>query len=361
MAKDFYSILGVARDASADDIKKAYRTLSKEWHPDKHKGNKDAEQKFKEINEAYEALGNPEKRRMYDQFGSTGGPGMGGFGGQGFDFSGFQQGFGNNADFGDLFGAFFGGGGGGGARRRSTRGEDMEIAIDISLREAFSGTQRTVQMRKPLTCDTCKGQGMAEGSRMKQCPTCNGAGQVTKTVRSIFGMIQQRVPCDTCEGAGELPEKACKACGGEGRINGTESIELKIPAGISSNQALRLSGKGGAGFRGDAPGDLHVGITVLPDPLFSRDGDDVRTVLGVSIPDAALGATVEVETLHGPVTLRIPEGTQPGDVLRVKGKGMPVLNTHRFGDQYIEAKIVVPKKLSKQERKLLEEWRGQMS
>jgi molecular chaperone DnaJ len=331
--------------------------MSKEWHPDKHKGDKNAEKKFAEINEAYEVLSNPEKRKKYDQFGSADGPGAGGFsGGGGFDFSGFQQGFGDAGDLGDLFGSFFGGGGGGG-RKRSTRGEDVSIALDISLREAFAGAERTLTLRIHVACGTCRASGVAEGSRMKQCATCSGSGQVTRTVRSVFGLIQQRVPCETCAGAGEMPEKPCKKCGGEGRLRGEQTVTVRIPPGIHSGQALRLRGKGAAGFRGDEAGDLEIAITVLPDTHLTRDGDDIRSSLDVSVPDAALGATLDVDTLHGSVTFKIPEGTQPGDVLRVKGKGMPVLNTSRFGDQYVTVNVVIPKKLSKAERKLMEEWR----
>lgn len=352
MPSDFYDILGVSRDASAEDLKRAYRALSKEWHPDKHKGDKAAEQRFAEINHAYETLSDPKKRQMYDQFGSAG-PGAGGPGG--FDFNTFQ-GFADMGDLGDLFGSFFGGARGSGQRVR-TRGDDVRIALDVALREAFSGATREVTLRMPVTCEACSGSGAAKGAAVVTCTTCSGTGQVTRTAQSFFGAIRQSVLCSDCQGTGKRPEKMCPSCHGEGRTNGKRTIGIRIPPGIATGQALRLQGEGGAGLRGDTAGDLLVEITVLPDPEFVRDGDDIRSVIDVPVIDALLGADLSVPTLHDAVTVRIGEGAQPGDVLRVKGKGMPILNTARFGDQYVELRVVVPKKLSRAERKLMEEWR----
>lgn len=358
MATDFYAVLGVSRDASAEDIKRAYRNLSKEWHPDKHKGDATAEQKFKEINAAYEVLGNADKRTKYDRFGSADGPGGFGGGAGGFDFSGFQN-MGGMNDVEDLFSSFFGGGGGrrGGRRRGKERGEDMEIGVEVSLREAFSGAERTFTIRKPVACDTCKGAGAAEGGTIVTCETCSGTGQVERVTQSFFGMIRQSAVCDECGGAGKKPDKPCKTCRGQGRVDGRSEVAVRVPAGIATGQRLKVTGHGAAGPRGAEPGDLYVDITVLDDPEFQRDGDDVRSSVDVHVGDLLLGTEVVVDTLHGPSTVHVAEGTQPGQVLRIKGKGMPVISSSRTGDHYVEVRVVMPKKLSRAERKLLEEWR----
>jgi molecular chaperone DnaJ len=362
MASDPYAILGLSRDASEQDIKQAYRKMSKEWHPDKHKGEKAAEEKFKEINKAYELLSDPQKRKMYDQFGAAGG---GGGGAGGFDFSNFagQQGFdfsnmaGGAGGLEDLFGAFFGGGGSGGRRRKSDRGSDLEIAVGVLLKDAFSGTERTVEMRAAVACDTCKGTGAAEGSALVTCDTCSGTGQVVRTSQSFFGTIQQSVVCDECAGTGKKPEKPCRTCKGDGRVEARHTVTVRIPPGIHAGQRLKLTGQGGAGLRSAEAGDLYVHIDVAADDHFLRDGDDIRSAHTVHVTDAILGGDADVETLHGSVTLKIPEGTQPGTVLRIKSKGMPVLSTSRFGDHYVQVDIEIPKRLSRSERKLVEEWR----
>ncbi len=355
MAKDYYAILGIERSASADDIKKAYRRLSKELHPDKHKGDKAAEEKFKEINEAYEALSDPQKRQMYDQFGST--QGAGGFGGQGgFDFSGF----GGNAqgmDFGDIFESFFGGGGGR-PQARAERGADREVQVGITFAESVSGKSETISLRRLVTCDTCGGNGAAKGSEIVTCTECGGTGQVTRQARSFFGVIQQRTICGVCKGSGKIPKEPCAACDGEGRIAKTESVTVQIPAGIADGQTLRVTGGGDAGRRGEKPGDLYVIVSVREDARFVRDGDDIRTSVTLHPIDAILGTTLDVETVHGPVEVKVPEGTQPGTILRVRGKGMPILGTHRTGDQYVAVDIEIPTKLSRAERKIVEEWKA---
>jgi molecular chaperone DnaJ len=360
MPRDFYDVLGLQRGASAEDIKKAYRKLSKELHPDKHKGDKDAEAKFKEVNEAYETLSDPQKKQMYDQFGRTG-PGAGGagggFGGQGFggfDFSGFQQG--DASAFSDLFEGFFGGGGG--RTRQNDRGEDREVEFTIEFADAFSGLQKTISVRKLATCDRCKGNGAEEGSKIVTCDECGGTGQVVHTTQSIFGRLQQRVICPKCRGSGKVPEKSCSKCRGEGRVEETVSIDINIPAGIRDGQTLRLRGEGDAGRQGATPGDLYVHIRVRDDARFERQEDDIYSTLTVSVVDAILGTEAAVPTVHGTVSLKIPEGTQPEQILRLKGKGMPVLNTSRFGDHYVTVKIQIPTKLSRAERKLVEEWKS---
>lgn len=356
IARDPYSVLGLERTASHDDIKKAYRRLSKEWHPDKHKGDKDAEAKFKEINEAYETLGDPKKKDMYDRFGRTGN-GAGGAGG--FDFSGFQGfqgGFGDAADLSDLFENFFSGGRGGG--RRSTRGADRTVAVEIALADTLD--KKTVQLRltRVRGCDTCDGSGAAKGAKTVACQTCGGTGQVTRVAQSIFGQVQQRTVCSECRGAGTIPEKPCPMCRGEGRVQKTETVSVDVPAGIDDGQQLRVQGQGDAGLRGQPAGDLYVTVRVRPDPRFEREGADVKSTVTVHALDAILGAQIDVETVHGSSTVTLPAGTQPGQVLRLKGKGLPELGRSRHGDHYVEIAVEIPTKLSKQERKILEEWKN---
>lgn len=360
MSKDYYAILGLSRGASAEEVKAAYRKLSKELHPDKHKGDKGAEEKFKAVNEAYEVLSNPQKKQMYDQFGSAdAGAGFGGFGGGqgfgGFDFSGFQQGGG--ADFADIFESFFGGSGGARAQR-DERGRDLEVGITITFAESVSGLNRDVQVRRREKCDVCDGNGAEPGSQVVTCSDCGGTGQVTRTAQSLFGVIQQRTVCPRCKGSGRVPEKACHKCNGEGRTVETSTISVQVPAGIADGQTLRLRGEGEAGARGAAAGDLYVHVSVKADPRYQREGDDIHSSIDVSVLDAILGTEIEIDTVQGRTVVKVPEGTQPGTVLRIKGKGMPVLNTSRTGDHYVEVRVKIPTKLSRQERKLMEEWRG---
>lgn len=325
--------------------------MSKEWHPDKHKGDKGAEERFKEINEAYEMLNDPEKRKRYDQFGDASFTGGQGF--PGFDFSSFSSG--GLGDFTDLFEGFFGGRG-----RRATReaGEDLHVEVTVDLRDVLAGAEQSLALRTHVSCATCGGSGAAKGGTLITCTECGGTGQVTRTAQSFFGAIQQRVLCPICGGAGKVPSEKCKTCGGEGRVSGRQDVTVRIPAGIEDGQTLRSRGEGGAGRRGEAAGDLFVTVRIRPDPRFVREGTDVRSSLVIPVLDAILGAEKNVETLHGSLTLAIPEGTQPGQVLRIKGKGLPLLGTSRHGDQYVTVNVEVPKKLSREERKLMEEWRG---
>ncbi len=362
MPQDYYATLGLSRGASAEEIKAAYRKLSKELHPDKHKGDKAAEEKFKAVNEAYEVLSNPQKKQMYDQFGTadagSGGAGFGGFGGQGFsgfDFSGFTGG--NASDFADIFESFFSGSAGSPRAPRNQRGRDLEVGITIDFPASVTGLERTVQVRRLTPCKTCGGDGAEPGSKVIACPECGGTGQVTRTAQSLFGVIQQRTVCPRCRGSGRVPEQACRTCGGEGRVTETAVIPVQVPAGIADGQTLRLRGEGEAGAREAPSGDLYVHVTVRPDPRFERDGDDIRSHAEVSVIDAILGTDTEIETVHGKATVKVPEGTQPGTVLRLKGKGMPVLNASRHGDHYVEIRVKIPARLSRAERKLLEEWR----
>lgn len=351
---DYYEILGVSRDASAEDIKKAYRKLSKEYHPDKHKGDKVAEEKYKQINRAYEGLTDPKKRQAYDQFGSEDGPqfqgfgrgGSGGFGG----FEGFES-------AGDIFETFFGGGRSG-RREAAQEGSAMEVRMTLTLEEAFHGVRKTVRITKEIVCEACGGGGAEKGSTTVTCSACKGTGQIVRSVRSFFGVIEQGVLCDTCKGSGRVPETPCKACRGEGRKKGTEDVTVEVPPGISDGQSLRLRGKGGAGRQGAQTGDLYVRIQVHPDARFERDGDDLRTGVTIPVVDAVLGKDVSLTTFEGALTVKIPSGTQPQQILRVKGKGMPVLSSSRRGDLYVRVIVEVPGKVGRRERELWEELRG---
>ncbi|PIR49060.1 molecular chaperone DnaJ [Candidatus Peregrinibacteria bacterium CG10_big_fil_rev_8_21_14_0_10_55_24] len=350
MPRDYYQILNVSRDASVEDIKKAYRRLSKELHPDKNKGDATAEQRFKEVNEAYEVLRDPAKRQRYDQFGAAGAQGFSGFGDTGgFDFSGFGGGLS------DIFESVFGGG----ATRaqRSNQGRDREVRMRIAFDEAVHGAKKSIAFEREVSCNVCGGSGIEKGSKTVACPDCSGTGQVTRTTQSFFGSIQQSVLCRRCGGSGSIPERPCASCSGEGRHRTKETITVEVPAGIHNGQTLRLNGQGDAGRQGAPAGDLYVLIAVEEDPRFRRDGDDVATQVTVSVLDAILGAEVSVPTPHGSVELKIPAGTQPSQVLRLKGKGMPVLGTSRQGNLYVTVRVEIPSKLSKKEKELLEEWK----
>ncbi len=356
MPNDLYTVLGLGRDASQEDIKKAYRKMSKEWHPDKHKGDKGAESKFKEINEAYEVLGNPDKRGNYDRFGSTGGPGSSGQGGfGGFDFSGFQN---SGGDFGDIFEGFFGGRGR--QQEPQTNGSDRQIELTIPFSDVIKGERRTVRFKRILSCETCDGKGTSAGANIITCSTCSGTGQVTRTVQSFFGAISQRAVCATCSGSGRVPEKACATCSGQGRVERSDEVTIDIPGGIDDGQTLRIRGQGDAGLRGETAGDLYVRIRIEPDTRFQREGSDIRSQIQIPAVDAILGAEATVETVQGSSTLQIPEGTQPGQVFRIRGKGLPHLGRSSHGDHYVKVEVAIPTKLSKKERKILEEWKKEI-
>lgn len=357
MAKDFYAILGIQKGASEQEIKQAYRKLSRELHPDKHKGDKTKEAKFKEVNEAYEVLSDPQKKQNYDRFGSAdfngfggGGGGQGGFGGgfEGFDPSQF------GGDINDLFSSFFGGKAGG-RRRDDGRGRTVELELTIPFMDSVTGVDREISFKTQMACKDCSGSGSADGSKTITCSECGGTGSITKATRSIFGMIQQTVVCGTCHGSGKVPEKPCKKCNGEGRTTQTKTVSVHIPAGIDDGQSLRVRGEGEAGRLGAAAGDLLVRVSVSPDPRFIRDGDDIRSSVTLDVVDAVLGTDISVDTVQGATKVHVPAGTQPQQVLRIKGKGMPVVNTSRHGDHYVTLDIVVPTKLSRDQKKLFEE------
>lgn len=348
MPRDPYDVLGLEKGASSDDAKRAYRRLSKEWHPDKHKGEKRAEERFKEINEAYEIVGDPEKKRKYDAYGARGNSGgQGPF--EGFDVSGFSGGLG---DLGSIFEGMFGGR----DQRADERGEDYEVSVEVTLSDVLSGRDRTMSVRMPRACEECTGSGAATG-KMQKCSKCNGTGEILKTARSFFGVVQQRTYCPECRGSGKIPESPCRQCQGEGRRITERDITVKIPPGIRDGQRLRIRSEGGAGRQGRAAGDLYVTVQVSADERFRRDGNDVHADTDLPLLTAILGGAIVVPTVHGDITLRVPEGTQPGQVFRLKGKGLPDLGSARMGDHYVSVRVEIPKKLSREERRLLEEWR----
>jgi len=346
MSKDYYSILGVDKSASKEDIKKAFRAKAHEYHPDK--GGDEA--KFKEINEAYQILGDEQKRQQYDQFGTTfdGAGGAGGFGG----FSGFQGGM-NFEDLGDLCGDMFGAFGGSGRGPRRARGSDILMDIDLTFKEAVFGTEKEISVSKNNTCDRCAGVGAEPGTSLKTCTSCNGQGFTVEMRRSMLGAVQTRVTCAVCNGQGEEPETVCSECHGSGVIHGRKTLRVDIPPGVENGMKIRVRNEGEAiGAAGD-PGDLYLQLHVEKDPRFERDGFDLYIEKQIGFSQAALGDEVQVETVDGVVNLKIPSGTQSGDRLRLKGKGIP--QGGRRGDQYVLIRVMTPRKLSKKQKQLLEE------
>lgn len=378
MAKDYYKILGVDKNASAEDIKKAFRKLAHQYHPDKKGGD---EERFKEVNEAYQVLGDPEKRKRYDQFGSDFEQ-QGGFGGGmswddfmraargqgGFDFGNFSakggSAFGGdfgNVDLGDLFGDMFGfGGRGGRGRQRVRRGNDVQVDIEISFHEAAFGVEKEIRLIKNNACDVCGGSGMEPGSKMHQCETCHGQGQIAQMQRTFLGAVQTVTTCTTCGGVGQVPEKKCKHCGGRGTMKSESTYRVKIPAGIDEGESIRLDGRGESGGAGGVAGDLYVRVHVLADPALTRDGADVHSEITISYPQAVLGDTVEIATLDGKKKIVIPEGTQSGQQIRLRGLGVHDLRGSGRGDHYVHVTVDVPKKVSRTARKLLEDLKGEI-
>jgi molecular chaperone DnaJ len=351
---DPYDTLGVGKDATDDQIKKAYRKLSKQHHPDLNKDKPDAAEKFKEINTAYEVLSDKQKRAQYDQFGSASFGGGGGAGFGGFDFNGFQGG--GAGGFADIFESFFGGAqAGGGSRKRSYRGQDLEVRLSIDFTDAIFGSDKVINLSKDISCDPCEGKGVEKGSKMLDCDTCKGVGQVTAVKNTMLGQIQTRAVCPKCQGDGQVPEKACGNCHGNGSLRSQEDITVRIPAGVSDGTTLRLTGKGGAGMRGHGAGDLYVQINVKPSPEFERRGDNIHTTQKVHVLQAILGDEIEVQTVHGPVRMKIEPGTQSGQTLRIKGKGSPRLNASVTGDHMLTVEVEIPKKLMGSEKEHYEE------
>lgn len=364
MANNYYEILGVSKNASDDEIKKAYRKLAHKHHPDKAGGD---EAKFKEINEAYQVLSDKTKRSQYDQFGQTfdqagrsGAGGGQGFGG--FDFSGFQ-GFGGagqdqgfefqfgGGGFEDIFSSIFGGGAGG----RRKKGQDIQVDIELSFLEMVSGAKRQIRLRKRVICDSCGGVGGAGGSEGKACPVCHGSGRVQKISRSFFGNFSQIGECEKCSGTGRIFERKCAKCGGDGRVMEDTSLEIEVPAGIADGQTISISGQGEAGEIGARPGDLYVNVHVRPHETFTRHGQDILSSVSIPFSVAVLGGEVSIETIEGRLMLKIPAGTQSGETFRIKNKGVPDVRGRERGNHLVKVLVRVPKKVSREQRKLLEE------
>ncbi|WP_294855335.1 molecular chaperone DnaJ [uncultured Oscillibacter sp.] len=348
--RDYYEVLGVARDASEDAIKKAYRKLAKENHPDLNPGDKAAETRFKEVNEAYEVLSDADKKSRYDQFGHAGvdpnfGGGYGGAGG--FDFN----------DLGDIFGSFFGGGFGGQQRRANPnapqRGESIRQAVSVSFEEAAFGCDKSVTVERYDTCDTCKGNGCEPGTTPEICPDCHGSGTVQTRKQTPLGVFASTGPCPRCGGKGRIIHQPCKECYGTGMLRSRHTIEVKVPAGIDDGQTMSIRGQGHAGKNGGPSGDLLITITVKPHELFRREGNSVLCEAPVTFAQAVMGAELEIPTIDGKVKYTLPEGTQTGTTFRLRGKGIPLLNGRGRGDQYVTVYIETPKNLNKAQKEAL--------
>ena len=356
--RDYYDVLGVAKGASEDDIKKAYRKLAIKYHPDKNPDDPSAEDKFKEAAEAYGVLSDPQKRQQYDRFGHQAG-GAGGFGGAagGFTmddiFSQFGDVFGDSSPFGDIFGQARGGGNG----KRVRRGSDLRIKLKLNLQEVAEGADKKIKVKRYVTCNTCTGNGSKNGTSLKTCQTCNGTGQVRKVVNTMLGQMVSSSTCTTCSGEGKIVSDRCEACAGEGRLLEDDVISLKVPGGVSDGMQLSMSGKGNVPPRGGVAGDLLILVEEEEDENLKRDGNNLVFDLHVNFVEAALGTQVEVPTIDGKAKISIEPGTQGGKILRLKGKGIKELNGYGRGDQLIHLNIWTPKQLSTEERAMLEKLR----
>ncbi|EJX03861.1 chaperone protein DnaJ [gut metagenome] len=361
--RDYYEVLGVQKNASADEIKKAYRKKAIQYHPDKNPGDKEAEEKFKEAAEAYEVLSNPDKRARYDQFGHAGMSGAAGNGGPfGGDFSGGMSMDDIFSMFGDIFGGrsgFSGGFGGGFSSNggvRKHRGSNLRVKVKINLKDVAKGVEKKFKLKKYVPCSHCHGTGAEGNGGMETCPTCKGSGSEIRTQHTILGTMQTRVTCHTCGGEGKIIKNKCKECGGEGIVYGEELITIKIPAGIQEGMQLSMSGKGNAGKHNGIPGDLLILVEEEPYKDLFRDEDDLVYNLLLSIPTAAMGGAVEIPTIDGKVKVRIEPGTQPGKVLRLRGKGLPNVQGYGNGDLLVNVSVYIPETLSKDEKKHMEEF-----
>ncbi|MCI8553512.1 MAG: molecular chaperone DnaJ [Clostridiales bacterium] len=346
--RDYYEVLGLQKGASEDDIKKAYRQMAKKYHPDLNPGDKEAEAHFKEVNEAYEVLSDSQKKGRYDQYGHAGvDPNFGAGGYQGYGFDNID------IDLGDIFSSFFGGGG----RRQNAnaprRGADLTASVVLSFEESAQGCKKQVEVRMVDTCPDCSGSGAAKGTTSKTCPRCNGSGQERRQQRTPFGVVQTQTVCSQCRGKGQIIETPCPKCGGSGQIRRPSTIGINIPAGIDDGQVISIRGKGNAGVNGGPAGDLQVQISVRPHPLFERRGNDIWCELPLTFTQVALGAEVSVPTLEGSMNYSIREGTQPGDTLRIKGKGFPFINGRGRGDEILRVTVEVPRDLSSEQKRIL--------
>ncbi len=362
MSKDYYKVLGVDKNASEDDIKRAFRKLAHQYHPDKNGGD---DTKFKEVNEAYQVLSNKEKRAQYDQFGSNfenmggfgGGQGYGGFSG----FSGFNgfsgQGFSQDFDLGDIFGEFFGGGSrrsSGSKSSRNKKGADVEIDLEIDFMDAVFGVNKEISLKKVQKCKHCSGSGAEPGSEIKTCDACGGTGRVEKVVNSFFGQMRTQTTCDKCHGEGKIFSQKCTVCGGDGVCTESSDVKINIPAGIDNGQTLRLAGEGNAGTGTGRNGDLYINIRVRQHKTFKRDKANVLSDLEISFPEAALGCKKDVETVNGVVSLKIPAGIQSGTVIKLDNQGIVKLEGRGKGDHLVTVNVMTPKHLSSEEKKMYE-------
>ena len=354
--RDYYEVLGVQKGASEEEIKKAYKKMARKYHPDLNPGDKDAEEKFKEVNEAYEVLSDSEKKARYDQFGFAGvdpnfGAGGGGYGGgAGFDFG----------DLGDIFGSFFGGGFGGGQTRRNPnapqRGESIRMNLTISFEEAAFGCEKELELDRYESCETCHGSGAAPGTSPETCPDCGGSGVVQTRRQTPMGVFASTAPCSRCGGRGKIIKEPCKDCRGSGMVRRRRKIQASAPAGIDNGQTISIRGQGHAGKNGGPAGDLLVTITVRPHELFRREGTSVLCEAPITFPQAVLGAELEIPTIDGKVKYDIPEGTQSGTTFRLKGKGIPALNGRGRGDQYVTVYIETPRNLNREQKEALKKF-----
>ena len=354
-ARDYYEVLGVGRNADDGDVKKAFRRLARELHPDVNAHDPEAESKFKEAAEAYEVLSDPERRRLYDTYGQDG-----------LRSGGYAPNFEGFGSVSDLFSAFFGGGfdaafGGGVRRAGPVQGGDLAVGVAIDLAEAAHGAQVEVTYDVTERCETCNGNGARPGTPIVTCPRCQGAGELQAVQRTRFGQLVRSALCDTCGGDGRIPEEPCETCRGQGTMSGPRTLEVEVPAGIADGQRIRIGGRGHAGERGGPPGDLYVLVRVREDERFVRDGDDLVTVLDVPAPLASLGTRLEVPTLDGLVPLEVPAGTQPGETRVLRGRGMPPLRRGRTGDLRVVVNVAIPRRLSREQRDLLERLAGTLT
>lgn len=359
--RDYYEVLGVSKGASDDEIKKAYRQMAKKYHPDLHPGDKEAEQHFKEVNEAYEVLSDPQKKSRYDQFGHAGvdpNYGAGAAGGYGaYGTGGFD---GMDIDLGDIFSSFFGGGGRRANPNAPCRGADASASVVISFEESARGCKKQVDVSLIESCPSCHGSGAAPGTSPKTCPDCQGTGQIRQQQRTPFGVIQTQTACSRCGGSGRVVDTPCPTCKGGGQVRNRVKVGINIPAGIDDGQVISIRGKGNAGKNGGPAGDLQVEVSVRPHPVFEREGYDITCDLPLTYAQAALGAEVSIPTLDGKEEYTIKEGTQPGDVIRLRGKGFPYINGRGRGDELVRVTIEIPKNLSSEQKKLLQELESKM-
>jgi molecular chaperone DnaJ len=348
--RDYYEVLGVRRDCSGEELKRSFRKLAMELHPDRNPGNPEAEKQFKEAAEAYQVLSDPQRRRSYDLFGHSG---VAGGSGTGTGFEGFE-----NWGFADIFDAFFGSGFGARTQQRSTRGSDLRYDLAISFEEAYRGVEKEIEVPRLASCERCSGSGAEPGTGSETCATCGGSGQVRRSAQSIFGQVVNVSMCPDCRGEGRIVKTPCGQCRGQGRTEVTKRLKLKIPAGVDTGSQIRLTGEGEAGVRGGAPGDLYVALRVRQHPQLQRRDQDVFFELKLNMVQAALGDRIEVPTLDGAVEVAVPAGTQHGQTFRLSGKGMPSLRNGRRGDQYVVAQIVIPRELDSRQKELLRQVGG---